>query len=171
MTTKQNPELWNALAIPERVSRRALARVEKLDDGCWISLYSVGSHGYAQIGWWAEGRSHMVLAHRAAWVRDHGQVPLGMTLDHVCKVRRCVNPAHLRLLPNFENARRTNGLDWPMGMCANGHANTALVRVRGRGLGCAECYGMYDARYRWRRRHPGEPFPERLLLTTEKVSA
>jgi len=77
----------------------------------------------------ATGNRHVVLGHRAAWVSVHGQVPMGMTIDHLCKQRRCVNPDHLRLLPNYENARRTGGRDWPMGYCANGHDATHLYRV------------------------------------------
>lgn len=118
---------WNATPVPERVAERAYERAERREDGCWISRYSTASHGYAQVGWQESGDRHVVLAHRAAWTRINGQVPLGMTLDHTCKQRRCVNPAHLRLLPNYENARRTSGRDWPMGYCANGHPNSALV--------------------------------------------
>lgn len=46
----------------------------------------------------------MTTAHRAAWVHHHGQIPAGLTVDHICRVRRCVNVAHLRLLTNRENA-------------------------------------------------------------------
>lgn len=86
-----------------------------------------------------------------------------------------MNPAHLRLLPNFENARRVNGLDWPMGQCANGHPNNrlkAVVRVaRGKkrlGTICGECRRIYAGRHNWRRRHPGEPLPERFHLANER---
>jgi hypothetical protein len=53
-------------------------------------------------------------------------MPHGMTLDHLCKNRQCVNPAHLRVLDNYENARRTSGRDWPLGECVNGHPNEHL---------------------------------------------
>jgi len=132
----RTPERWNSVPVPEAVALRAVTNVDKQDDGCWISRYSTSTHGYAQIGWntderLANGRKkiQMVLAHRAAWVSENGQVPLGMTLDHTCKTKRCVNPAHLRLLPNYENARRTSGRDWPMGFCANGHDSTHLIEV------------------------------------------
>lgn len=118
----------------------------------------------------------MVLAHRAAWVHGNGQVPLGMTLDHLCKERRCVNPDHLRMLPNFENARRIHGLDWPMGECANGHAPTSLVRMTARdkrgnprnGRVCDECRVIYRARWIWKQEHGADPFPEHLLIATDR---
>lgn len=181
----RTPDRWNSVPIPERVAQRAYENAERNEDGCWVSNYSTGSHGYAQIGWaipkeMRRGRSknEMVLAHRAAWVHVNGQLPLGMTLDHICKVRRCVNPDHLRLLPNFENARRVNGMDWPMGQCANGHPNSLLRPGSSRrksndrlqkSVLCSECRRIYYSRSNWRTRHPGEPLPERLLLASEKT--
>ncbi len=112
----------------------------------------------------------MVLAHRASWEHVNGEVPVGMTLDHECKVKRCVNPEHLRLLPNFENARRTDGRDWPLGECVNGHSNEHLrehPRPDRVGLICRECRRIYVARSNWRRRHPGVDLPTRLLLRSE----
>lgn len=182
---------WNAKRVPARVAQRAYERVEATEGGCWISTYSVASHGYAQVGWHADGRNHMVLAHRAAWVHVHGQLPLGMTLDHLCKERRCVNPEHLRLLPNFENARRINGDDWPLGGCKRGHSNEHLYPVKRKtktgesrwGVTCRECMRLSrerwakryperkklaNDRYNWRRRHPGEPLPERLHPSSER---
>ena len=128
----RSPDRWNSVPVPERVAQRAYERVEVDENGCWISTYSVASHGYAQIGWQDGGNRHVVLAHRAAWVHVNGQMPLGMTLDHTCKTRRCVNPGHLRLLSNIENARRTNGFDWPLGGCRKGHSNEELMRVKRR---------------------------------------
>lgn len=183
-TNFRHPDRWNTIAVPERVGRRALENVDVQDDGCWISRYSVASHGYAQIGWSVRKRGQtsgpriqMVLAHRAAWTAVHGQVPVGMTIDHTCKVRRCVNPKHLRLMPNYENARRTGGRDWPIGQCVNGHSDELLVPVSGlrnksgmprEGKGCGPCYKVYAARWTWKIHHPGEPYPERLLLASER---
>lgn len=166
---------WNAVPIPERVAARAYGNIKRRSDGCWISTYSIASHGYAQVGWQGGGQRHIVLAHRAAWVHVNGQLPLGMTLDHTCKTRACVNPEHLRLLPNFENARRNSGKDWPMGQCGNGHPNSALVLVRrvGRsgkarnGLTCGECKKIRVARGNWRARHPDAPLPDHLFLRSD----
>lgn len=176
------PERWNSVLVPERVAERAIQNVDMQENGCWISRYSVASHGYAQIGWSVSGdrrvdgkKTHMVLAHRAAWVYVFGQIPLGMTIDHTCKTRRCVNPEHLRLLPNFENAQRVNGMDWPIGYCANGHSNELRIsrEVRGHrgqrrvGSICEPCKLTYAQRGTWRARHPGEPMPKSLLLKSE----
>jgi hypothetical protein len=102
--------------IPEAPARRALERCVPGPGGCLISTYSIGSHGYAQVGWRNRelGKHQMTTAHRAAWVAHTGeQIPDGMTVDHLCHVRRCVNPEHLRLLDNIANAtdnRSTGGV-------------------------------------------------------------
>ena len=144
---------WNSVVVPERVALRAFTNVEKMEDGCWISKYSVASHGYAQIGWTGEGRTQMVLAHRASWVHVNGQVPVGMTIDHLCKNRRCANVEHMRILSNYENARRTAGRDWSVGYCVNGHDPSHQVFVTrnanasGRTLICGTC--LKASRLRW----------------------
>lgn len=159
--------------------KRAVAKTALSASGCWISGYSVANHGYAQIGWREAGRNHMVLAHRAAWEKFSGPVPVGMTLDHECKVRRCVNPDHLRLMSNFENARRTSGRDWVSGKCPNGHPNSLLAETfrtdkRGNprvGQRCSECRKLYQRRHNWRIRRPGEPYPAQLLIRSEEQVA
>lgn len=178
MTGQATVERWNATPVPERVAERAYTNVEVRADGCWISRYSTGSHGYAQIGWQSkEDGRRVVLAHRAAWVHVNGQVPLGLTFDHICKNRPCVNPDHLRLMSNFENARRTDGRDWEFGKCANGHSNMFLRedpyrRAKGGwhriGLRCSECKKLYGRRGNWRRDHGDAPYPDHLLLASEK---
>lgn len=154
----RTPERWNSVPVPERVAKRAYERVDRDANGCWISQYSVASHGYSQIGWQNRGARHVVLGHRASWTHVNGQVPLGMTIDHICKTKRCVNPAHLRLLPNYENARRTAGRDWPMGYCVNGHDSTHLEKVtrnanaQGFAVICGTCQRQRRSEYAERAR-------------------
>ena len=136
-----------SIDIPQRVAERAYFRFVASMDGCRISSYSVASHGYAQIGWTIDntGRRSGTTAHRAAWVYVHGQIPDGMTIDHVCKNRRCVNVDHMRMLTNYENARRTDGRDWPLGECANGHPNSENIDVNGKHH-CRICHAEWKQR-------------------------
>ena len=102
----EKPKHHGIVSIPVRVAERALSRAVPGPGGCHISTYSVASHGYAQIGWNEPGEPRRVTtAHRAAWVGwNKQQVPDGFDIDHTCRVRRCVNPNHLRLLGWYENA-------------------------------------------------------------------
>lgn len=103
------------------------------DDGCWVWPLSIASHGYGQIGWGPhDGPRGLVLAHRLSYLLFRGPIPAGMTVDHVCRTRRCCNPGHLRLLSNVENARMNGFSDRKE--CPHGHpydeANT-YVSPRG----------------------------------------
>ena len=134
-------------SIPAIVYARTQSHAEwDRATGCLVSRYSVGSHGYAQIGWQHGEDRTVTLAHRAAWIYTFGPIANGMTVDHLCKNRKCVNVAHMRILSNFENARRTSGRDWPVGTCVNGHSNDRLTVRRGKRT-CPDCCAVWQARY------------------------
>jgi hypothetical protein len=45
-------------------------------------------------------------AHVLAWELVNGPVPDGFGLDHLCRVRHCVNPEHLEIASQAENVQR-----------------------------------------------------------------
>lgn len=87
--------------------QRFWAKVQKTDD-CWLWTASVLKKrgGYGQFN---DG-STMVRAHRFSWELAHGPIPTGLDIDHVCRVRRCVNPDHLRLATRKQNCENRSGL-------------------------------------------------------------
>lgn len=138
--------------IPERVAEKAALSFVVDDNGCHVSTYSTGSHGYGQLGWDDDitGAHTGTTAHRAAWTHWNGPIPEGMTIDHLCKLHRCVRRDHLRMLSNFDNARRTAGRDWPLGQCINGHPDSELVHWGGKWK-CRPCAREVQRRYRARK--------------------
>lgn len=122
---------------PARVLDRAATRYE-VDGDCWISTYSTANHGYAQLGWTVDGQSSVVLAHRAAYEAHYGPIPDGMTVDHTCYERRCVNPDHLRLLDRATNAAQ-HGRNWPMVPAECGHKVPQYSRA-GSKPWCKRCW-------------------------------
>lgn len=78
--------------------------IEKVDRSgeCWIWTAAKKPNGYGQFH---AGRT-MVRAHRWAYEHLVGPIPADMTLDHLCRVRACVNPAHLEPVTNAENHHR-----------------------------------------------------------------
>ncbi|MEU8186009.1 HNH endonuclease signature motif containing protein [Micromonospora carbonacea] len=72
-------------------------------EACWIWT---GSKNHAGYGSFSIGRARRVGAHRWAYENLVGAVPAGLDLDHLCRVRACVNPAHLEPVTRRENLRR-----------------------------------------------------------------
>lgn len=90
--------------------------------GCYEWTAAIQSRGHGAV--WFEGRVR--LAHRVAWVLEHGRWPAAdKVLDHICNNRRCVNVEHLRELTNGQNIQRA----YPRGN-AETEARRAAWRVR-----------------------------------------
>lgn len=72
--------------------------------GCWLWTASVSRGGYAYMQ--SESREKRVPAHRISYELHRGAIPEGLQIDHLCRVRRCVNPDHLEPVTAAENTRR-----------------------------------------------------------------
>ena len=132
------------MQIPVRAQERA-AKNYCVSGDCWQTTYSIGSHGYGQIGWTEGGKTHVTTVHRAAWTYHNGPIPAPMTVDHVCHNRKCVNPAHLQLLTNQENAIK-NRIDYDPDYCKRGHRRRP--DEVGSGKGCQECKNEWTRKWR-----------------------
>jgi hypothetical protein len=79
------------------VAERFWTKVNKTDS-CWLWTASFVRTGYGQFAMWAEGKMHMVAAHRMAWILTNGPIPPDMAVMHViCDNPPCVRPEHLAL--------------------------------------------------------------------------
>lgn len=101
--------------------------------GCWLWGGARFRNGYGRT--WHLGKS--VLAHRRSYEIHIGPIPDGMTLDHRCSNKACVNPDHLHPVTARENQMlhldRVNG---DRKLCPHGHvftpSNTYTDRLGGR---------------------------------------
>lgn len=59
--------------------------------------------GYAITRW--NGKT--IAAHIRAWVESGRELVVGLQLDHLCRVRACVNVDHLEQVTRAENVRRS----------------------------------------------------------------
>lgn len=69
---------------------------------CWRWTGALDPDGYGQVS--VAGKTKQ--AHFASWEAVNGPVPEGHELDHLCRVRCCVNPDHLEAVTHSENVRR-----------------------------------------------------------------
>lgn len=98
---------------------------EKVDvsGDCWLWHAATDPAGYGRF----RSDERTVLAHRWAWEALVGPIPEGLHIDHLCKVRNCVRPAHLEPVTPAENQRRSPtaiGSYTPKTHCIRGHEFT-----------------------------------------------
>ncbi len=92
-------DLATAGKVPNRRTLRSFFfNVEPDDSGCWLWQGALNTSGY--------GVFRGVPAHRWSYGWFVEAFPRDLQCDHLCRVRRCVNPAHIEIVTRSENLRR-----------------------------------------------------------------
>ena len=136
--------------------------------GCWLWV-GVKTHDNYPI-WKTTGqkrtlapraKTKTVYAHRFIYEQEIGLIPAGLTLDHTCRVRNCVNPAHMDPCTLKENISRGDyGWRTRQTHCKNGHEftpeNTYFDKNGGRTGGgrrvCRKCVRVAQTAYKARKK-------------------
>lgn len=133
------------ISIDEKFFRQVV--VEPL--GCMIWQGAKFPNGYARFVYAKTNENPG--AHRWAYVRFRGPIPTGFVLDHLCRVKECVNPWHLEIVTPKENVRR--GLWGEMTHCPKGHEFTPEnTGCQKNGRYCKQCVRDRLQRYREERK-------------------
>lgn len=89
---------------------------------CWIWTGSINRGGYGSVGIRADGKwIGSFLPHRVAYELAIGPIPEGMTLDHLCREKRCVRPDHLEPVSIGINVNRAYRAKLDSLRCEAGH--------------------------------------------------
>lgn len=107
---------------------------------CWRWTASLDPKGYGQVYFNGKVRR----AHRVSYEIYRGPIPEGLQLDHLCRVRSCVNPAHLEPVTCRENLLRGQTLTAACAAkthCPRGHAySSSNTRIDNNGSrNCLTC--------------------------------
>jgi len=131
--------------------------------GCWIwsgAVAGSGNHWYGHAN--LDGKH--IYIHRLMYEIHRGKIKKGMTIDHLCKVTRCVNPKHLDACTLKENILRGTGrgaLNARKVVCRRGHA---FVKMSDGTRYCFECarisYREYYAKNREKELIRRKKYPE-----------
>ncbi len=142
-----------SMSIAQRIA--AFSIVDEAS-GCWLWRQSLYSNGYARLTF----KGKIYLAHRKSYETHVGPIPPGLDLDHLCRVRRCVNPAHLQPVSRSVNVSRglvSTEHNWNCGQnvthCPKGHPydveNTRMYKTHRL---CRQCARLQSADYYRRNR-------------------
>lgn len=96
--------------------RRLFKRVTVSDNNCWLWEGMKSDNGYGLIT--LRGRTWRV--HRATYTHFVETIPDGLVIDHLCNVKVCCNPAHMRVTTIVENVARWYREN-PITHCPHGH--------------------------------------------------
>ena len=141
------------------------ARLDRLSvpepmSGCWLWLGATIWGGYGRIKF---GDRHQ-LAHRVSYEVYTGHpIPAGMTIDHLCRTRSCINPTHLEVVTQQENVLRGQGLaahHAKKTACVQGHPFSPENTITGKRPSwrvCRQCKLVSDRDYKRRARSLTKP--------------
>lgn len=133
------------------------------DNGCWIWKLRLDKDGYGQISVKNRKRG----AHRVSYETFVGEVPEGLVIDHLCRVRACVNPEHLEAVTDEVNRERG---EWFIAVnaakthCKNGHelsGDNLIIKINARNESgfqrqCRACRNK-ESRERMKRNYNRKP--------------
>jgi len=134
-----------AVTVKERIIRSVAID----ENGCWRWQLSINNWGYARLGLNVGGKTTTTTAHRASYEVFRGDIPEDYDVDHLCRVRDCVNPDHLEAVTRSENLRRSaltgNKPGARKGRCAVGHSMSGDNVIRrtysyGSRTYCRQCH-------------------------------
>jgi hypothetical protein len=129
----------------EAVREYVKAHTTMSDSGCWEWNGALTEQGY--------GRCFGRLAHRLSYEAWTGPIGGGLDIDHLCRNRACVNPAHLEPVTRRENLARGIGVILQKQraaerrFCSRGHELTegnTYIRPSDGVRQCRECRRAYD---------------------------
>jgi hypothetical protein len=115
---------------------------------CILSNIGLTEKGYCRTSF----DGVRMYSHRYWYIKSKGEIPEGLVLDHLCRVRNCINPEHLEAVTAKVNTQR--GIYATKTHCIKGHEYTPENTYTGRQRRCRICtlasVKIYDAKRRSR---------------------
>lgn len=146
-------EMHKSILADPAIQERFWAKVARgCEEECWDWKAAVTKGGYGTV--WIGGS--VMRAPRISYYLAYGTIDENKAIDHLCRNRRCVNPAHLELVSHRENVLRGNS---PLALkarqthCKRGHRLIGSNIYRpptgaGNSRRCLACLMMTTTLYR-----------------------
>lgn len=130
-------------------------RVTIDDNGCWLWIGAKNSAGYAVALRKPKTTSLHIRMHRKSYELYKGEIPEGLVIDHLCRVRHCINPDHLEPVTIKENTLRSPLVNKKHDkFCLHGHEYTPETTfMRKTGIrNCRTCKNISGRKYHERKK-------------------
>ena len=118
---------------------------------CWLWTGAILNNGYGRFSRGAK-RDGFVSAHRWSYEFYRGPIPQGLQIDHLCRVRHCVNPAHMEPVSAQVNVLRGEGITAVNAVkthCIHGHELSGTnLYVTGGHRQCRACKNQWQTAHR-----------------------
>jgi len=117
---------------------------------CWEWTGCISPQGYGVFSYWDKKSQRGVSkpAHRISWELFRNEIPKDLTIDHICRNRKCVNPDHLEPVSMKTNIRRgisPSAINFRKKKCIRGH----VFQIRNNGYrDCSACHVIRKAKRR-----------------------
>lgn len=117
--------------------------------GCWLWERGMTTAGYGIT----RLTGKLEYAHRISYEAFVGPIPSDCEIDHKCRQRGCVNPAHLEAVTHHENVKRGGAATRSRRpFCGRGHSfEDAYIRPNGSRV-CRSCLAIRMKRYGQKKR-------------------
>lgn len=138
MTFEELPWRLKERIVPEPMS------------GCWLWQGGRDGQGYGVTS--KKYYGHYKI-HRYTYTMFRQEIPEGLVLDHLCRVRSCCNPNHLEVVTCRENILRGVGATARNArkiVCSRGHSLADTYPVPTGGRRCRICTKMTNTAYKAR---------------------
>lgn len=138
------------------------------ESGCWIWVGCCHKSGYGKTCI----NTKLMYAHRAVYSMLVAPIPEGLTLDHLCRVRCCVNPSHLEAVTIKVNVLRgesPSSVNSRKAHCSKGHGlggANLIINSRGNRV-CRICTN--ERTVQSQRRHPRKYDPKEYIKHRARI--
>lgn len=122
---------------------------------CW---YWIGTHHSTGYGMFYARPGQRARAHRFAYEMENGEIPKGLVIDHLCRIRHCVRPCHLEVVTHRTNILRgvsNSARNATKDRCFRGHPfspDNTYIGSNGQRI-CKTCRREWTREYRRRKCH------------------